>query len=140
MDNLVFIQIDNEAEIRDETNEFSFVLKPSPLGGIGVFCTHGIKKGTRLHLFPRGSRLITHKEIKLKTEVFGNNKLINFCNFYGVEDKEGFWVPKSFNCIDVGWYLNHSDNFNSIHDEKYRYFNDKDLQGGEEITINYNHL
>lgn len=28
--------------------EFSFILKPSPLGGIGVFATHDISSGTLL--------------------------------------------------------------------------------------------
>lgn len=134
MNNNYFVQILNEDIIKEETNELSFILKPSPLGGIGVFCTHGIKSGTRLRLFPNGSRFISNSEL-----VF-NEKLLNFCKFYGVEDEKGFWIPKSFNCIDSGWYLNHSENNNAVHDEKYRYFAARDLQGGEEIIINYNQL
>ncbi len=132
VNNNYFIQILNEEILKDETDELSFCLKPSPLGGVGVFCTHGVKKGTRLRLFPNGSRFISH------AQTIFNEKLLNFCKFYGVEEEKGFCIPKSFTSIDAGWYMNHSDNNNSVHDEKYRYFAGRDLQGGEEITINYN--
>ena len=34
-----------------EISEFSFILKPSPTHGVGVFATHNISKGTKI-VFP----------------------------------------------------------------------------------------
>ncbi|MEX2285491.1 MAG: SET domain-containing protein [Planctomycetaceae bacterium] len=113
------------------TDEFSFVLKPSSLSGIGVFSTHGIAKGTRLALFPN-----------LKTRFFSNKqigrdpRLKSFCQVYGVETRNGSRVARNFCYMQVGWYLNHSEAPNAHH-ECYRYFASRDIDANEEITIDY---
>lgn len=132
--NLYFTSILISKELLDSTNELSFTVKPSRLGGVGVFTTHGIKKNTRLNIFPNGSRFIKHSEIMF------DEKLLSFSRFFGVETKEGFYIPKSFNSLDVGWYLNHLNKNNASHDSNYKYFSTRDIKAGEEITINYNQL
>jgi hypothetical protein len=116
------------------TDEFSFILKPSKLGGVGVFCTHGIAGGTRLHLFP-----------DLKPRYFSNARLERdprlraFCRVYGVDVGSGSVVARSFGHMHVGWYLNHSDEPNAHH-ARFRYFASRDIDADEEITIDYRDL
>jgi hypothetical protein len=116
------------------TDEFSFVLKPSKLSGVGVFCTHGIAKGTRLVLFP-----------DLKPRYFSGARLARdprlqaFCRVYGVDVGSGSIVARSFSHMHVGWYLNHSDEPNA-HQERFKYFASRDIEASEEITIDYRDL
>jgi hypothetical protein len=116
------------------TDEFSFILKPSTLGGVGVFCTHGIAEGTRLVLFP-----------DLKPRYFSKARLERdprlqvFCQVYGVDTGSGSVVARSFSHMHVGWYLNHSDEPNA-HQERFRYFASRDIDANEEITIDYRDL
>jgi hypothetical protein len=117
-----------------DTNELSFVLKPSKVSGVGVFCTHGIEKGTRLALFP-----------DLKPRYFSNEELARdprleaFCRVYGVETGRGSFVARSFGHMQIGWYLNHSDEPNARH-ERFEYFAIRDIEANEEITIGYHEL
>lgn len=118
----------------ETTDEFSFILKPSKLGGVGVFCTHGIVKGTRLVLFP-----------DLKPRYFStarmerDPRLQAFCQVYGVDVGSGSVVARSFSHMHVGWYLNHSDE-PSAHQERFKYFASRDIEANEEITIDYRAL
>jgi len=132
MDNKIFTKIPVSKKLFGSTNEFSFSLKPSSLGGVGVFANHGIKKGTRLSLFYSNVRILKKNKVK------GNLK--KFCLFFGVETKNEYHIPRNFGRMDIGWYLNHCDSFNAIHDKYYRYFASKDIQSGEEVTINYSDL
>jgi hypothetical protein len=116
------------------TDEFSFILKPSKRSGVGVFCTHGIAKGTRLRLFP-----------DLKPRYFSSARLERdprlraFCQVYGVDTGSGSIVARSFSHMQVGWYLNHSDEPNAHH-ERFKYFASRDIEANEEITIDYRGL
>lgn len=116
------------------TDEFSFILKPSSVSGVGVFCTHGIAKGTRLALFAG-----------LKPRYFSNEQLERdprlkaFCQVYGVDTGWGSAAAPHFGCMHVGWYLNHSDQPNAHHD-RFRYFASRDIEANEEITIDYREL
>jgi hypothetical protein len=116
------------------TDEFSFILRPSQRGGVGVFCTHGIAKGTRLALFP-----------DLKPRYIADARLARdprlqaFCRVYGVEIEGGSVVARSFGHMHVGWYLNHSDDPNAHH-ERFKYFARRDIEANEELTIDYREL
>lgn len=129
------VPIDKSLAFRTKTTELSFVLKPSPKKGIGVFATHRIKADTFLRLFPTPrARLVRHSQLT-------SNKLLkNFCERYGVERKEGFYTAPDFSRVDIGWYLNHSKKPNAYHDKRHRYFALRNIDAGEEITIDYNLL
>lgn len=116
------------------TDEFSFVLKPSRLSGVGVFCTHGIAKGTRLALFPAlKPRYVSNARLER------DPRLRAFCQVYGVDVGGGSVVARSFGHMHVGWYLNHSDEPNA-HRERFKYFASRDIDANEEITIDYRGL
>ncbi len=119
----------------DHTNEFSFLLQPS-LYGVGVFAAHDIQKGTPLRLFAdlNPVRHLKKEEVPAAFE--------KFC-----AQKEHFLIaPPDFGYMPIGWYLNHSNEPNAMHDPheeigKYGlWLAARDIMEGEEITINYNAL
>ena len=125
-----FFTIPIDEAVYDKTDEFSFVLKPSPSGGIGVFTTHGIVKGTYLEMFPSpGLRKFTHAQLA------ASPRLKAFCKVYGVDTQEGSNVSQNFGCMSVGWYLNHSDTPNAHHEKEW--VASRTIAANEEITIDY---
>jgi len=125
------VEIPRDEKRYDATDEFSFVLKPSTIGGIGVFSTHGIVKGTMLALFPNlRTRFVSNEQMEK------DPRLKKFCEFYGVETGKGSYVARSFGHMQVGWFLNHSDAPNAHH-KRYKYFAIRDIDANEEITIDY---
>jgi SET domain-containing protein len=136
MTNITFINIPTQSVIRNETDEFSFLLKPSPIAGVGVFITHKVKKGTRLRVF---SGAAPTRKIRL-AEAKRNPVLAKFVEFFAVASNGWVYIPASFSAMPVGWYLNHSDSPNACHDEGYRYYASRDIDEGEEITIDYHDL
>ena len=120
----------------NKTDQFSFMLKPSKVEGVGVYATHSIKKGTRLRIFPGGeSKFVSNKSKWFKSPL---RKL--FLERYSVEVEGGIYCPPDFSRMDIGWYLNHSKKPNTLHDEKYNYYAKKNIEKDEEIFINYRNL
>jgi SET domain-containing protein len=118
----------------NQTNEFSFILKPSA-HGVGVFAVHNIKQDTRMRVFgdtnPR--RVFKKDDIPV---VFRD-----FCADRG----DTMICPPDFGYMPVGWYLNHSSDSNAeprggYSENGYTFFAKRDIQEGEEITIDYNTL
>jgi len=126
------IPLDSSGTLKEETTELSFMLCPSPHDGVGVFCTHGIRKGTLLRLFPGPEpRLVI-------TRNTGDDPMLAvFSRHYGTEFPEGLYVPRDFGYMEIGWYLNHSASPNAFRNEEFRYFAGRDIAAGEEITIDY---
>ncbi|MBY0458090.1 MAG: SET domain-containing protein-lysine N-methyltransferase, partial [Gemmataceae bacterium] len=62
-----------------------------------------------------------------------------------IEVKENFavwyddarYVPRDFNRLSAGWFLNDSDDPNLAHDAEYTYFALRDIAAGEELFIRY---
>ena len=126
---------DSSGKYRRETTEFSFRLCPSPHEGVGVFCTHGIRKGTFLRLFPGPeTRLATREELARDRE------LAAFSHYYGIEHAGGCWIPHDFGSMEIGWFLNHSGSPNACRGEDNRYFGCRDISAGEEISIDYSSI
>ncbi|MDD1704789.1 MAG: SET domain-containing protein [Methanoregula sp.] len=121
--------------LRDTTDELSFVLRPSRHDGVGVFSTHGIRRGTRLRLFPGpASRFVP-------AENESDGSLLDlFSRRFGIHGRNGYYVPHDFGCMEIGWYLNHSPDPNAYHDEVFDYFASRDIPAGEEITVDYQTL
>lgn len=128
-DNLTFVQIPHDVNPR-ETDELSFVLKPSKIAGVGVFITHPVKQGTYLALFYEDTvRRVPYSEMEK------NPQLKAFCLVYGIERREYVCVPHNFTYMELGWFLNHSTTPNAVHDGKW--IAARDIEAGEEITIDY---
>lgn len=128
-DNLTFVSIP-DSDVPRETDELSFVLKPSGIAGVGVFVTHPVKQGTTLALFLDDTvRRIPYAEMDKDPQ------LKAFCLVYGIERREYVCVPHSFTKMELGWYLNHSKTPNAVHDGKW--IAARDIAAGEELTIDY---
>jgi len=112
------------------TNEFSFVLGQSRIQGIGVFVTHPIEKGTRLRLFAG------EKSRFLKS--FPIDKESNY-HHYCIKSPGGWHCPSDFGKMAIGWYLNHSNKPNIFH-KRYTYFAKRNIEAGEELTVDYQTL
>jgi len=127
--NLTFVDIPF-SDVPRETDELSFLLRPSKIAGVGVIITHPVKKGTFLALFVEDDvRRVP------RSEMAKNPQLHAFCVTYGIERREYVCVPKNFSYMEVGWFLNHSKTPNAEHDGKWIAL--RDIEAGEEITIDY---
>ncbi|MBM3764094.1 MAG: SET domain-containing protein [Gammaproteobacteria bacterium] len=115
-----------------QTDEFSFRLGVSAIHGIGVFANHDIDAGTRLVLFDGETRFLAEAPSEAARRLL---------QVHGVEgdDGKGYYCPRSFTCVDVGWFLNHSDRPNARHTD-WEYFALAPIREGEEVTIDYRTL
>lgn len=113
-------------------DEFSFRLGVSAIHGIGVFANHDIEAGTRLVLFDEETRFLKEAPSEAAQRLL---------DIYGVEGEggRGFYCPRSFTRVDVGWFLNHSDTPNAGHVE-WEYYALAPIREGEEVTIDYRTL
>lgn len=121
-----------EVKMSDPVNfsEFSLILKPSSLGGIGVFATHDIPSGTLLFTKTHEMRTLKAKDIP--------QEFIKYCIF--VSDEE-YICPERFDRMEIGWYINHSATPNIDYDFKLcKLYAIKNIKAGDEILIDYNYL
>ncbi len=119
---------DEANRLRKRTGEFSFLLKPSRIAGIGIFAFHGIAKGTYLAFFVDG-------EPSPLRRVTTQNRF--FVERFGVPGtKNAYYFPPDFRRMSIGWYVNNSTTPNAFH-IKYRYYALSDIRAGAEITIDY---
>lgn len=121
----------NPKGIRNRTDEFSFLLRPSP-HGVGVFAAHGIRAGTPLRLYDETSG--TEMSRRVRTDSV-QGEFIKYC----IPCEEDGWVtrPADFGKMDLVWFLNHGDTPNAGHNGDYAYRAIRDIAAGEEILIDY---
>jgi len=120
--------------MKNETNEFSFILKPSE-HGVGVFATHDIAKGIRLRLF--GNQIEDDVD---RPRILSKEVVPEVLRGYCVDREDKLLCPNDFGQIEIGYYINHSDAPNT-YQENYKWFYAKrDIKKGEEILIDYNFL
>lgn len=126
--------------MKDQTNEFSFVLKPSQ-HGVGVFATHDIEKGSYLRLF--AEEKVNDHHIRLLKKDGIPEKFRDWC----LDRGDSMLCPPDFGAMPIGWYLNHSTSPNASHKgagelahRKYVWYASRDITAGEEIFIDYNSL
>jgi hypothetical protein len=123
----------------DQTNEFSFIVKPAQ-HGVGVFATHNISKGAHLRLFV-DEETTKHESRELKKSDVPES-------FWGhcLDRGETLICPPDFGALPIGWYVNHSETPNAApgknpnQHRRYRWYALRDIQAGEEILFNYNAL
>ena len=117
--------------MKTETGPQSFILKPSAAEGIGVFALHDIAEGTHLDLF----RQDFEEEVREVKDV--PKELRGFC----LNREDGTLLcPKFFNRLDIGNYVNHSENANMKYGKGKGYSARRDIKSGEELFANYREL
>src|ERR1700688_2167886 len=111
-------------------SEFTLVLKPSPLGGVGVFAAENITAGTMLL---RTCDVRTLKVRDLPSE------FAKYCIFINDEESRG---PSRFDHMEIGWFINHSHtpNIALIPDDNRAHVFEAiaDISTGDEILLDYN--
>lgn len=119
--------------MKNITNKHSFILKPSTIDGIGigVFALHDITEGTYMELFLKDFQEELREERDVPEELRG------YCIY---QDGGKLLCPKFFNRMDIGNYLNHSDNANTVYKKGEGYFAKRDIKKGEEIFADYRNL
>ncbi len=119
--------------MRNTTDSFSFILKPSttPNGGVGVFTLHDIAKDTYMELFLED----------FKEEIYAEKDIPEELRGYCLRQRNGeILCPKYFNRMDIGNYINHSENSNMRYEKGKGYFAKMDIKAGEELFANYREL
>lgn len=112
-----------------EWSEFSFVLKPSPVGGVGVFAAHDISTGTQLFKRFTATRTVNVKDVPAE--------FLKYCIY--ISDDECI-CPEQFDRMEIGWYLNHSEEPNLLKLAEDVVIAKRDIKAGEELFIDYNQL
>lgn len=103
------------------------ILKPSLIHGVGVFTTEPIKRGEKLPLFaPSDWQFIQRLPSGWERR---------YCVMTG-EEGGGYYAPKDFHQMSIGWYLNHAKNPNV----SLKWIVLRTIKQGEELTINYEGL
>lgn len=109
-------------------------LKPSVLGGVGVFAICDIPKGA--YIFQGdATKTVTVPIETLDTLPPAIRKMYeDFCAF----EPYGMVCPESFNAMSIAWFLNHSETDPNVGcDEEYKFFTLRDVQEGEELVSDY---
>jgi len=122
-------------------NEVYTRLQPSKVhkGGIGVFAIRRIKRG--MELFRGDCKEMVWKE---KSDLPRSPRAIRklYDDFAVIKtDDEGkktrYGCPMNFNRLTPSWYLNCSRKPNVRCDEDYNFFALRDIERGEELTVDY---
>lgn len=105
----------------------------SKIHGVGLIAIVRIKKDT--DLFPNDQSELTWIKVdNLQKMRPAYRKLYDdFC----VRKGDAYGCPHNFNELTVSWYLNHSELPNVRCDSKYHFFAIRDIQVGEELTVDY---
>jgi len=119
-------------------SETSFILRPSSIGGIGVFATHDIPAGTLLCRTSHNKRTLKIKDVPFE--------FLKYCVY--INDEECI-CPERFDRMEIGWFINHSATPNIASNTSttmtsngpiraYSFYALTDIKAGNEIVIDYN--
>lgn len=110
-------------------------LGPSKIDGIGCFADIPIRKGELVHVFRQDdSRWIPLNKANA-------SPLKKWIKKFGIRQEGGYWAPVDFLRISTGWYMNHSETPNfSSDDGDVTYYANRDIEPGEELTIDYRRM
>lgn len=108
------------------------VLRPSQISGLGCFTVTPLANDETVNLGLDDDWLF----------IEGNaNDLPAHLWHYVVVLEGGYYRPRDFRCMSVGWYLNHSDTPNiALTDDEDRWFAKRDIAANEELTVDYRTL
>ena len=115
--------------LQGEWTEFSAILAPSPIEGIGVFATHDIEAGTPVMTGKCRNLKVPEEEIPFE--------FLKYCTDLHTGE---CLRPTRFDRIEIDWFLNHSFEPNVGVDSDDNYFAIRDIKAGEELLIDYNYL
>ena len=110
-------------------SEFSVILQPSPIGGIGTFVTHNIAAGAQLFTDSAARRRLPIADVP---EPFRKYCIL-------LSDTECI-CPERFDRMEVGWFINHSFQPNISRRSDGVIVAVHDIRAGDELLVDYNQL
>ncbi len=105
-------------------------IAPSKIAGIGLFADQFIPKGTIVWKYQSGFDLLLSEE---DVEKLSDPAKQQFYNYSYLDKKHGKYML----CSDDARFFNHSDNFNCDERENDITTAIRDIEKGEELTVNY---
>jgi hypothetical protein len=121
-------------KIINSINQFGKTkLAPSKVcSGVGVFAIVEIPKD--FILFQDVSNDVTHIPFGEINDERIKNHLLNMCNF----NNEGIYLSRTYNNINMSYYINHSEQPNVYHNlDMDQFVTLRDIQPGEELMCLY---
>jgi len=108
-------------------------IRPSKIHGVGVFAIRKIPKGAAI--FSQDNEPIVWIDKSLVETLPKPLRSLydDFCIIKGGR----YGCPKHFDALTTPWYLNHSEHPNVAIDENYRFQALRDIEAGEELTVDY---
>ena len=107
----------------------------SSIHGIGVFAICNIEKN--ILLFENDNTEMIWIDVNNTIGISDKLKKM-YEDFCVLKDKGAkYGCPTNFNQLTMAWYMNHSDTPNVDIDENYDFRTLRDIEDGEELTINY---
>jgi hypothetical protein len=108
-------------------------LRPSKIGGIGVFAIRRIPKGTRLFVGDSDEmKWVQTSDVKRVSK-----EIRKLYEDFAVLREGRYACPRNFNCLTMSWYLNESTKPNVSCDDNYNFSVVRDIKAGEELTVDY---
>ena len=120
-----------------ETTIVKVILAPSRIQGVGLFAIKNLAKGEEVPIWDQNDMRffeVPPADDKLFHEVF---------HHYCIRTKGGYYGPKDFLKMSIGWYINHSDAPNleeRLEGATWRYYTTRAIAKGEEVTMDYRTL
>jgi SET domain-containing protein len=133
--------MEKESLIKELINSTFIMLKPSSVGGVGVFAIRDIPKGCR-NMFSEADpeeKWITIPRADVEALPEHARFLVeNYCLF----DEVNYFVPeKGFKKMDLSLFINHSEQPNIISVNEGEFFETiRDIKTGEELLIDYGEI
>jgi SET domain-containing protein len=109
--------------------EFLLILKPSDIGGVGVFAAIDIPQGTEIF-----NKNFTRRKLKISSVP---DAFRSYCVYI---DDEYCLCPERFDCMEIRWYVNHSFTPNIEKCKNGLVISKCKIKAGEEILLDYNQL
>ena len=112
-------------------------LKPSKIGGVGVFAIRDIPENTNPFYGIKEAKWHKFNISELKNLDKEILELIN--DFFVIEEDETVLIPEfGLNGIDISFFLNHSKNPNlKTIDEGFNFITLREIKKGEELLVSY---
>lgn len=112
-------------------------LKPSPIGGVGVFAVRDIPVG--IDPFPLAKNLKWYKLNISDLKDFDEGIMEMVDDFYVIEKNGDIFVPEcGLNGMDASFFLNHSKTPNvETLDEGFSFKTLRKINKGEELVVSY---
>lgn len=109
-------------------------LKPSSLhrGGVGVFAVRRIPKNTRIFADENEEVAWIDKRLLPKSKA-----LRKVYDDFAIIKGDRYGCPVSFNRLTPAWFMNESKTPNTICDDNYDFYAAKNIEPGQELTIDY---